>query len=150
MPDRRQQRRPDLVSLAGSGELARFPFQPGSLKGQGQLVDEVVQQVELAGDDRPGAVIARQANRCEHSGIGPDRIEDPFGRIDRLGAASGGPSGFHRPGGGRNVARRHQHMIWLGRDDMGLGKILHQHGIAVEQPAKLAAGDPPDLLVAGA
>ena len=64
-------------------------FEPRPFERQRDLVDQVVEQVELAGRDRPGAVVAGKADRGEHRRVRTDRIEDPFGGADGIGAAPG-------------------------------------------------------------
>ena len=88
MPDRRQKDRADLIAFANSGELARFAFESSALKGQCDLVEKIVQQRQLVGDDRRNSVIPRECDRPNGRASRPDRMKLPFGRYGAIHAAA--------------------------------------------------------------
>ena len=149
LPDRGEQDGADAVPLAHALEFPRLALQPGPFEGKGYLVDEVIEQVELTGGDGPGAIVAGKADGAENGRFRANRKEYPFGRIDCLRAAPGRLARFNCPGGHGDVAGRQDRMGGPRGDDLRRGSAHHQHGVAVEQSAKLSAGDLGDLLVAG-
>jgi hypothetical protein len=108
-------------------------FEPRSFEGQGDLIDQAIEQFELLDRNRPSAVITGEADRAENGRIRPNRIENPFRYIDRLHSTPRWLAGLDGPRGRGDVAGRQTCVTGSSGDHLGLGLAGHHHTVAVEQ-----------------
>ncbi len=139
VPDRREQRRAQIVALLERIDLARLRLELEPFMRERGLADERREQHALVGGDRIAA-LARDSQHAEHAQSGLERMELPLARGQRAAVAPGHLAAVERPFGGGGVDRAQlDHRRCRGDRDVAAVAVGEQNRRDAEQRRNLLA-----------